>query len=71
MSLKSMNARDWHESYERCHPDIRRAVDRAFAAAQTSLKESGFASANDDRAETFVAAIIMYLTESMFDQEVR
>ena len=62
--MYSHHARAWHKDYEEAHPAVKEAIDEAYTAARAVLAEHGMAIANDDRAETLVAAIMEYVTES-------
>lgn len=63
MSL-STDAKFWHSEYQRADKLVRNTVDRAFTAARGAIASTGMDTANDDRAEELIAAIMKYLTES-------
>lgn len=53
-----------HAAYANAPEHIRNAVDRAFDAARTSLRDSELNTANDDRAENLVAEIFIFVCAS-------
>jgi hypothetical protein len=60
------HSREWHSKYETAALHVSAAVNAAYLAARKELESRGFAMANDDRAEIFVAALMEYLTESSY-----
>jgi hypothetical protein len=53
-----------HNIYARLPESIRGEVDAAYKRARAVLAAAGLQPANDDRAETLVEAIAVYVLES-------
>jgi hypothetical protein len=56
--------RYWHSLYEDESFPFKNAVDKAYDAARSAIQSQGYSTANDDRAEELVAAIVRYIIES-------
>jgi hypothetical protein len=54
----------WHGFYEESEESTRDAIDAEFYAARCHLNASGFVTANDDRAEAVISALVRYIVES-------
>lgn len=64
MSLSEQD-RFYHSMvYELADPKVKAAIDAAYNAARAELLKAGLPCANDDRAESLVAQITRYVSDS-------
>jgi len=68
MSL-SHDEETWHEVYENMAKDDQAMIDEAYDATVAALEkwDDTFCKAGDDRAESLIAAITKYYTETKED----
>lgn len=62
--MNVIDTKERHDEYEHAPAFNRMAIDAAYRACVSVLRESGFTCAGDDRAEELIAAIYHYTQTS-------